>query len=180
MGCKSSTTSVLHVPLRAPIVVGTALAVGVSVGAAAGMARAQPDGFSQELGAIVNEYIVSWNTHDPLVLAEHFTADADMIMGNGPVLGGRTAVLGWWRDYFAVQEPERTLTIEVQSTRAIATDVVLVNVRTTTHGRTAEGVELPSRKARGTWVLVRQDGRWLISAMRGMPTEQDRIIRSGG
>ncbi len=135
---------------------------------------------SRQLETEVARYISSWNTHDSNVLAGHFTADADMIMGTGPVLEGRTAIKGSWKEYFAAQEPERKLTIELLSTRSITTDVALINVRTTTGGRTVQGVELPPRKFRGTWVLVHQDGQWRISSMRGMPTQQDQIVRSGG
>jgi len=71
-----------------------------------------------------------------------------MIMGTGPVMSGRTAIQGWWREYFAVQEPDRTLTMDIQSIRAIGSEVALINVRTTTDGRTPEGIELPPRKAR--------------------------------
>lgn len=156
----------------------TAIVVGILLSGAASFARAQSSASAQELRDTVKQYVATWNAHDPSILAEIFAADADMIMGNGPILSGRPAIESWWRDYFAVQEPERTLTIEVQDTRTISADVVLLNVRTTTGGGTAAGTELGARRARGTWVLVQQGDDWLISAMRGMPTEQDRIIRS--
>jgi len=154
-----------------------ALAAGLLLGATVRVAEAQSSGLSEELSARVSKYIAAWNMHDPAVLAENFTADADMIMGNGPILDGRAEIEGWWREYFEVQEPDRTLTIEILETRAITSDVALLNVQTTTGGRTAQGAELRPRYARGTWVLVRQEGDWLVSAMRGMPTQQDRIIR---
>lgn len=156
----------------------TAIVVGISLCGAANFAGAQSSAPGQELRETVDQYIAAWNTHDPGILAALFAADADMIMGNGPILSGRPAIQTWWRDYFAVQEPERKLTIEIQQTRAIAADVALLNVRTTTGGRTAPGTELQARKARGTWVLVQRGDDWVISAMRGMPTEQDRIMRS--
>jgi uncharacterized protein (TIGR02246 family) len=155
----------------------TALATGILCSTTVSVVRAQSGGLSQELSATVSQYIAAWNTHDSSALVEFFTADADFIMGTGPILHGHAPIQRWWGDYFAVQELSRTLTIEILTIRAIATDVALVNVRTTTGGRTTQGLELPARKARGTWVLVRQDSRWVISAMRGMPTEQDRIIR---
>lgn len=157
--------------------IATAIVVVLFLWGAGSSADAQSMAPSQKLQQVVNRYIEAWNTHDPSVLGKFFAADADMIMGNGPILSGRPAVENWWHKYFALQEPERTLTIEVQATRAIAPGVVLLNVRTTTGGRTAAGAELPARKARGTWVLVRRGSKWLISAMRGMPTEQDRIMR---
>ncbi|MFC1544381.1 YybH family protein [Gemmatimonadota bacterium] len=180
MGYKSIGASVPNVRWRSPMLAGVVLAVGLLGSAMFGDAGAQSDRLSQEIHSKVDQYIAVWNTHDSNVLGDQFTADADMIMGNGAILDGRNAVNDWWRDYFAVQEPERELTIELLSIRSIQAGVALLNVRTTTSGRTALGVELVARKARGTWVLVRQDDEWLISAMRGMPTEQDRIIRGGG
>ena len=180
MGQNATVASSSNVQRRILALVAAVSAVGMLGCASDGDAGGQSARLSEELGATVVQYISSWNTHDSNVLAGHFTANADMIMGNGPILEGRKAIDDWWRDYFAVQEPERGLTIEVVSTKSMTADVALLNVRTTTGGRTDEGVDLLPRKARGTWVLVRQDGEWHISAMRGMPTQQDRIIRGGG
>jgi uncharacterized protein (TIGR02246 family) len=128
--------------------------------------------------ARIEAYLTVWNSHDPSALAAFFTDDADVIMGNGPITRGRQAIQELWRNYFATQEPERRATLVVDSVRLITTDVALINIATTTGGRNAQGQELHTRKARGTWVLVDQGGEWVIAAMRGMPTEQDRIIRS--
>jgi uncharacterized protein (TIGR02246 family) len=163
----------------------SALAAAACVTALLGCATGGEPGadsaaLAQDLGKEVTAYTATWDTHDSRALAARFTTDADMIMGNGPILEGRTAIDGWWKRYFAAQEPERTLTIEVLSMRPITDEVALMNVRTTTGGRTAEDVPLHPRKARGTWVLVHQDGAWHIASMRGMPTEEDQIIRAGG
>jgi len=157
---------------------GTAIVACILLGGVASVAAAQSSAPPQDLTETVNRYVAAWNTHDASVLAAFFTADADMIMGNGPILSGRSAVEHWWREYFAVQEPTRKLTIAVLSTRGITVDVTVLNVRTTTGGRESRGSDLIARRARGTWVLVRQGDDWLIAAMRGMPTEQDRIVRS--
>jgi ketosteroid isomerase-like protein len=132
----------------------TALIAAVALDGATSFAGAQTSALSREIDGLVGDYVAAWYTHDPGALGDFFAADADMIMGNGPILSGRPAIEAAWRGYFAAQEPERTLTIEILGTGAIAPDVVLLNVRTTT------------------------GGRWLITAMRGMPTEQDRILRS--
>ena len=101
-----------------------------------------------------------------------------MIMGTDSIASGRRAIEGWWQDYFARQEPQRHVAIEVHAVRLIAPDVAVLNVTTTTQGRGAQGEELRSRSARGTWVVVGKDGTWGIAAMRGMPTERDQIIRA--
>jgi uncharacterized protein (TIGR02246 family) len=165
---------------RIRMVAVTTFIVAMLLNAWVGDAAAQSERLTRELGARAAQYIATWNTHDSEALARYFTPDADMIMGNGPILFGRGAIDIWWREYFAVQESDRELTIDILSTRSITEDVALLNVLTTIGGQTAQDQLLPPRKARGTWVLVRQGGEWQISSMRGMPTEQDGIIRRGG
>jgi len=102
-----------------------------------------------------------------------------MIMGTDPVSVGREAIEEWWANYFKRQEPERRVDIAINSLRLVAPDVVVLNVTTTTGGR-GRGARLQPRRARGTWVVVRQAGAWHISAMRGMPTPEDEIVRKTG
>jgi len=126
------------------------------------------------------EYLHTFNTRDAAALAKFFTEDADFIMGNLPRLIGRQAIENWWRNYFAKQEPGRRGTFILKSVSFITSDVTLVNIETVTGGHDKNSVELRTRKARGTWVLHRQkNGDWLITAMRGMPSLEDRIIRGG-
>jgi len=140
---------------------------------------AQTDEDSATVRAQVVKYQSVWNTHDPTALAAFFTEDADLVMGNLPLNRGREAIENWWRNYFKRQEPERRGKFVVNSIRIITSDVALANIASTTGGRDTQGVKLPTRKARGMWMLHRQKGNWFIEAMRGMPTEEDRIIRGG-
>lgn len=141
---------------------------------------AQTDEDSRAVLAQVINYQNVWNTHNAAALTEFFTNDADFIMGNQPLISGRKAIQNWWQNYFNRQESDRKLTIDINSFRIIATGVTLINIGTTTGGKDNDGNEFLARKARGTWVLLNQNGNWLISAMRGMPTEEDQIIRSIG
>jgi uncharacterized protein (TIGR02246 family) len=132
----------------------------------------------------VEAYQHTINTHDPAALAAFFTEDADLMMFNLPGVHGRQAIENWWRDVwqskFNRQEPGRKGTIIPNSVRFLASDVALVNIETRTGGKDSMGVELDTRKARGTWLLHRQKGNWLISSILGMPTEKDSVelIRS--
>jgi uncharacterized protein (TIGR02246 family) len=154
----------------------TITAVSVFIAAFISMTEAQTNEDSAAVLARVGEYQSVWDTHESAALAAFFTKDADMVMGNLPVAHGRQAIQDWWRDYFARQEPERRLTIDVNSIRLLSADVALANVATTTGGRDNQGKKLLSRKARGTWLLHKQQGSWLISAMRGMPTVKDSVV----
>jgi|GEM_PF-872782 len=126
----------------------------------------------------VEAYKKVWNTHDASALAAFFTEDADMIMYNVPAMQGRQAIQDWWAAYFARNEKERKITIAIETIRVITPEVALINVATTTAGLNNVGQELLNRFARGTWIVVRKDDEWLISAMRGLPTKHDRIIRA--
>ena len=55
----------------------------------------------------------------------------------------------------------------------ITPEVALINIASETGGSDSEGGDLPTRLARGTWVLVREADAWFISAMRGQPAEGD-------
>ena len=112
-----------------------------------------------------------WNTHDGIKLAVFFTNDADMVMGNGPVISGREALGKWWSRYFAAISEKRTGRFKVDSLRLVTPDVVLANIISLTRGGSGDDETLPARHARGTWVMVKQDGEWRIAAMRGLPAE---------
>lgn len=159
-----------------PTVVGTIVAFA----ALPHFAAAQTTGDSVSVESFVDAYRTTWNDHDPAALAALFTRDADMIMGTDPVALGRQGIQEWWREYFGRQEPDREVAIAIHRLRVIRPGVALLNVATTTGGRTGQGEPLRSREARGIWIVLREGDAWRISAMRGMPTEQDQIIRSAG
>ena len=133
---------------------------------------------SMTVNSIVEKYQSVWDTHDAYELAQLFTDDADIIMGNWPHISGRKVIQDRWQAYFNRQEAERKLRIDVNSFKIITEVVILINVTTTTWGHDSQGNELQSRRFRGSWVLKKQPNKnWLIVAMYGMPTEEDRIIR---
>ncbi len=149
--------------------------LGIVVIALPGVATAQTAADTAALHKRVEAYQSAWNTHDPAAVAAFFSADADFVMGAWPPARGRLAIQKQWRSYFAHQEPGRRLTLKVDPVRFVTADIAVLNVATTTGGRDRTGQELPARKFRGTWVLCRRNGSWLISAMLGLPTEEDRV-----
>lgn len=155
---------------------GVALAIFVILSPSIALAQSKAD--STTVQSIVERYQKVWDTHDANELAQFFTEDADFIMGTWPHISGRKAIQGLWQAYFKKQEPGRKLRLDINSFKIITDAVMLINVSTTTWGHDEQGEELQSRKFRGTWVLNKQsNGDWLIVAMLGLPTEEDRIIR---
>lgn len=151
------------------------VAVGVAAAVASGTASAQAAADLAGVREYVKTYQTTWNTHDAAALAASFAEDADMVFGNMPAARGRGAIEAWWRTYFERQEPERRATFDVTSARILAPDVALVNLTSTTGGVGADGAALLERDARGTWLVRRHGGTWLIEAMCGLPTENDRV-----
>jgi uncharacterized protein (TIGR02246 family) len=140
-------------------------------------AQAQAAEDSAAVRTTVEAYERVWNTHDASAVAMFFSKDADMIIGNGAMVRGRQAIQEAWSVYFARQDEGRSGTFTIDSVRAIAPGVAVVNIDSRTGGRSSNGRELPTRLARGTWVVVRQDEGWLISALRALPAEGE--MRTG-
>ena len=142
------------------------------------MAQSTKD--STELYKRIQEYQHTFNTRDAVALSEFFTEDADVVVGNLLKVKGRQAIEDFWRNYwrsqFNRQEPGRRGTFTVNSLRKITTDVALINLLSVTGGRDTTGTELRTRNARGTWVVHRLDGEWLIASIFMMPAVTDSVV----
>jgi len=145
----------------------------------AGADRSGSPEAAEAIRELVDAYERDWNTHDPTAVAAYFTEDADLIMGNSARVSGRQEIRDWWRAYFDEIDPGRRGTFSVRSIRVLAPDVALLDVDSTTAGRDAAGGELPVRRARGTWVVVRREGDWRVAALRGLPALGDRRVAPG-
>lgn len=145
-----------------------------------GIVAAQTIEDSASVHDFVEKYQHTFNTHDAAALSTFFTEDADFLMFNLPELRGRQAIENLWQSYwqskFNKQEPGRKGKFILNSVKFFSSSVALVNIESITGGRDSLGVELKTRKARGTWLLHRQNGYWLIAALCGMPTEKDSVV----
>ena len=135
---------------------------------------------STELFKRVQEYQHTFNTRDAAALSEFFTEDADVVVGNLLKVRGRQAIEDFWRNYwrskFNRQEPGRRGTFTINSLRKITDDVAMVNLQSVTSGKNTSGTELQIRKARGTWVVHRLNGKWFIASIFMMPAVTDSVI----
>jgi uncharacterized protein (TIGR02246 family) len=156
------------------------IAISLIAASFAGIAEAQTIGDSASIYEFVKEYQQTFNTRDAVALSAFFTEDADVVVGNLLEAKGRQAIENLWRNYwqskFNRQEPERKGTFTVNSLRKITDDVAMVNLQSVTGGRATSGTELRRRKARGTWVVHRLNGEWLIASVFMMPAETDSVV----
>lgn len=123
----------------------------------------------EDVHGFVAVYSTVWNRHDEHELANLFEEGADLIMGGTPRIEGRAQIVQWWATYFSHLDPGRQGKFQIDSVMVLAEEVCLLNVLTKTGGKRANGEPLETRRARGTWILVRQYDSWRIQAMRGNP-----------
>jgi uncharacterized protein (TIGR02246 family) len=122
---------------------------------------------ADELQEFIKRYEEIWQSHDGELLGDFFARDSDMILGIQPRIVGREAIAASWSEYFSRLDSGRLLTVSINSYRFLSPDIALINVATTTGGIHSETNEmLGSRKARGTWVVIREGAKWRISALR--------------
>jgi uncharacterized protein (TIGR02246 family) len=105
------------------------------------------------------------NKRDADALAALFTTDADEINVDGPRNAGRDVMRQVWATDFTKWPKTQRFTLAVTGMRFVRQDIAIVE----TTGHFNEG---PVRSTRGTWVSVRQDGQWLITALRVYPAQR--------
>ncbi|MGA9191310.1 MAG: SgcJ/EcaC family oxidoreductase [Anaerolineales bacterium] len=133
----------------------------------------------EELLSLLKAYEDAWNTHEAGSVAAFFSLDADMVIGNHPKATGRNAIEASWAAYFSKIDEARKAEFELESSRMVTPEVAIIDVSSTTSGAAHSGDELPTRLARGTWVLVRDRGQWRIIALRALPAVGDKRVASG-
>ena len=107
----------------------------------------------------------AWNKRDAAGIAAMYTTDGDVMMIDAPVMAGRTALQAAAERDMPTQPPTLRINITPISIRFLVPDVAIVN----TVARFNEGAV---KEDRGTWVLVRRNGKWLIAALRVLPAER--------
>lgn len=115
--------------------------------------------------ALISASEAAWNKRDVAGVVAGYTPDADVVMFDSPRAVGHDAIRRALEAQFATTPSSVRISFEATSIRLLSPDVALVEVR----ARLNEGA-VP--EDRGTWVLVRQRGRWLCAALRVYPAQR--------
>ncbi len=121
---------------------------------------AQTGGDDAAIRALVQSYFDAREHRDPVRLAGLFTANADQLVSSGEWRKGRQSLVEGVLASSARESGRRT--IEIETIRPLTRDIAIADGRYTIAG--AAG----SRHMWSTFVVQRQDGRWLIAAIRNM------------
>ena len=113
---------------------------------------------------IVADYNAARDSQDPEAIEKLFTDDADQLVSSGVWRRGKPTLVEGMLASSAGNPGDRTLTVE--TVRFVTNDVALVDARYEIAG--AQGV----RKMWSTFLVVKTDDGWRISAIRNMlPTQ---------
>ena len=128
-------------------------------------ARQSPSAVSPDhaaLAGVIARYVEAREARDPQAIGALFTADADQLVSSGEWRRGRDAVVKGTLASSAATGGTRAITVE--TVRRISPDVAIVDGRYEISGL-AGGA---TRRMWSSFVLVRQDNTWRISAIRNM------------
>lgn len=144
-----------------------ALLLSVSMPLLAPVARAQSNSSDTESAAVrkvIDEFVGAFNTHDAHGWAAPFAEDGDFTNVTGLTKHGRKEVEERFKVLFAGPLKDAHRTATVRHIRFVKPDVAAVDAEWELAGsRAADGSENPVRKGIFTWVMVKQDGRWMFA-----------------
>ena len=128
----------------------------------AGSASAQaPDPRQEEIAKVANSFVDAFHKGDAKAIAALWTPEADYVDDSGQVTQGREAIEKSFADLFAAQK-DLKVRIDVASLRFPAENIAIEDGTNTV---IAPDGSAPSH-ARYTNVMVKQDGKWLLSNVR--------------
>jgi uncharacterized protein (TIGR02246 family) len=122
---------------------------------------------SAAVRAVLEQLYAAWTAGDADAFAALYTEDATVVLP-GVFHRGRPAVRDYMASAFAGPLKGSRAVDEPQDIRILGADTAIV-VSTAGIVLAGEQEVPPDRERLGTWVLSRQDGRWLIAAYANAP-----------
>jgi uncharacterized protein (TIGR02246 family) len=141
-------------------IVGSAVLVGVLclasfASAAQTQAHAEDE---QAIQKVLADFVAAWNQHDMKLWSQLFTVDADFVVVTAKHLRGREEIFKYHDELHKGPFKDHAMKAGWQDVRFLRADVALGHVKF------EPGNDKMKRTALGTAVLVKQNGKWLITA----------------
>ena len=115
---------------------------------------------------LIDGFTAAFNNHDARALSMWFTEDADFINVQQAVSHSRKGIEDHFVPLFSGRLKSAHRTYMLKNIRSVALDVASVTMDyTITDTMGANGEALPPRKGLYDWIVVKQNGKWLISIL---------------
>lgn len=128
----------------------------------AGRASDQLSAFRDQARTQAKAYENAINKRDAAAVAALYAQNADVAILDGQRVQGRDAIRNATDAQLKAWPKALRFKLQVASARMLTPDIGIVE----TNATLSEG---PVRSDRGTWVMVRENGKWLISSLRVYP-----------
>jgi uncharacterized protein (TIGR02246 family) len=129
----------------------------VLVFASVSLAQARTED-EQAIQKVLVDFVAAWNQHDMKLWSELFTDDADFVVVTAKHLKGREEIFKYHDELHKGPFKEHQMKASWPDMRFIGNDVALGHVKF------EPGNDKMKRTALATAVLVKQNGKWLITA----------------
>jgi len=116
---------------------------------------------------VLHRMYAAWTAADADAFAAEYTDDATVVLP-GTFHQGRAAVRDFMANAFTGRLKDTRGIDEPQDIRLVGKDTAIVVSKTAVLMVGEQDVP-PDRQRIGTWVLTRQDGRWLVAAFANSP-----------
>lgn len=112
-------------------------------------------------------FVAAWNRGDAKGISESFAMDGSLVIPQGLMIQGRAAIEGFYQDVFTRGYRGSRAASSIKRIRNLREDVAVVDGEWSIEGAHDAGGN-PREAERGIFfaVLVRNDGKWLITALR--------------
>ena len=125
---------------------------------------------SRAIRRLIEQRENAWNSGNVAGYGQLLTDDADLLSATGRSAQGRQAILALYVEQRAGAYNGWTTSTPIEAIRFLRPDVAIVNTRFVLTGlRAADGTTPSARRGLLMFVVSKEDGHWLIAAMRGIP-----------
>jgi uncharacterized protein (TIGR02246 family) len=117
----------------------------------------------QAIGGLAMRMSAAWAQHSGEAFAEVFTSDATVVLPGGVYLAGKQQITEYMNEQYAGKYKDTQVTGRPLGIRLIDENT---GILVTQGGVLIPGAQevTPEELIQGTWVCVRADGSWLVSA----------------
>jgi uncharacterized protein (TIGR02246 family) len=117
----------------------------------------------------LNDFVKSWNIHDPKLFSMVFAKDADFTNVKGLTAHGRADIETFHKKPFETMFKNSTLVITQKKVRFFNSGLAAVDAWWEMTGSTGmDGKEVPFRKGLLNLIMIREGDKWLISVMHNL------------